>query len=207
MPALTITKTYNDDTALTEAQLDSLKDSIETWANTTKLDADNLQDGIITATQLASNAVTQVKLAARTTGTTVAAGGIAVSASCGSYSTGSTSYVDVTNLSVTITTLGRPVRVRLQSDGSANSSLIGVSTGTDTADALFKLVRDSTDISITPVYHLVSGTSGQTLQLPSSMISHDDVVAAGTYVYKLQAKVSSTGTAFAAYAKLVVYED
>lgn len=57
-----MTKNYADDTVLTEAQLDAVKSSIETWANTTKLDSDNIQDGGLDADTLASNVVTTVKI-------------------------------------------------------------------------------------------------------------------------------------------------
>jgi microcystin-dependent protein len=73
MPTLTITKNYDDGTVLTEAQLDAVKDSIETFVNTTKLDSNNIQTngiatanyavGSVDATALASSAVTTVKIA------------------------------------------------------------------------------------------------------------------------------------------------
>ncbi len=43
MPTLSITKTYADGNILTEADLDNIRTSIQTWANTTKLDDTNLQ--------------------------------------------------------------------------------------------------------------------------------------------------------------------
>ncbi len=49
MPTLTITKTYQDGNVLTEADLDNIKDSIETFINVTKLDDDNLQDNGISS--------------------------------------------------------------------------------------------------------------------------------------------------------------
>lgn len=45
MPVLDVTKTYSDGNVLTEAMLDAMATSIETFCNTTKLDATNLQDG------------------------------------------------------------------------------------------------------------------------------------------------------------------
>jgi hypothetical protein len=62
MPTLTITKTYSNGNTLTEAMLDAIKSSIETFINTTKLDADNIQDSAITAAKLASNSVTAAKI-------------------------------------------------------------------------------------------------------------------------------------------------
>lgn len=49
MPTLTITKSYQDGDILFEADLDNIKDDVETFVNTTGLDDDNLQNGGITA--------------------------------------------------------------------------------------------------------------------------------------------------------------
>lgn len=50
MPTFTMTKLYADNTVLTEAQLDAMKTSTETFLNTTKIDDDNIQnDGISSA--------------------------------------------------------------------------------------------------------------------------------------------------------------
>lgn len=57
--------------------------------------------------------VTQNMLQARATGTSVAAGGVAVSASCGSFAI-STVQTQITNFNLTITTTGRPVRILIQ---------------------------------------------------------------------------------------------
>ena len=54
--------------------------------------------------------VTQNMLAPRATGTTVAAGGVAVSSSCGSFAV-TTAFTQITNFNLTITTTGRPVRL------------------------------------------------------------------------------------------------
>lgn len=62
MPLFTMTKQYDDGSALTEAMLDAMKSSTETFLNTTKLDSDNIQDGGIDSDALASNAVTTNKI-------------------------------------------------------------------------------------------------------------------------------------------------
>ena len=149
---------------------------------------------------------------------TLAAGGIQKTAlvalgqqisSSSSFSTSSTSYVDVTNLSVTITTTGRPVELRLVQDGLGVGGLSIASGTTISATATFKILRDSTDLC----FHLFSfngGTTGAntfTLQYPVSAINHLDVVAAGTYTYKVQMKMASASTTGTLNeAKLVAYE-
>lgn len=61
MPTLTVTKTYLDGDVLTEADLDAIRTSIQTFVNTTKLDDSNLQDaGITRATKLKVGTVNHV---------------------------------------------------------------------------------------------------------------------------------------------------
>ena len=43
MPTLSVTKTYLDGDILTEADLDNIRTSIETFINTTGLDSTNIQ--------------------------------------------------------------------------------------------------------------------------------------------------------------------
>lgn len=73
MPTLTITKSYADTQVLTEADLDNIKDDIESFLNVTGLDDDNLQnagitassklvDGSITAAKIGTSAVTTAKI-------------------------------------------------------------------------------------------------------------------------------------------------
>ena len=64
MPTFTMTKNWDDGSALTESMLDDIKTSVETFLNTTKLDADNLQDGAVTTAKIGTGAVTEAKLGA-----------------------------------------------------------------------------------------------------------------------------------------------
>lgn len=134
-----------------------------------------------------------------------------VSSSTTTFSTASTSYVDVTNATVTITTTGRPVMIGLTADGSTNDSfLMAISSNTGTAlpDINFKLLEGSTTIGVyqlrSTAYAFVSG--GNTMW-PVSSIVHFYVPAAGTYTYKLQAKGNNAvSSAYVSYAKLYAYE-
>lgn len=217
MPALTITKTYDDGTAFTESQLDAFKNSIETFVNTTKLDSDNIQslgiatanlaDSAVTAAKIASDAVTTAKIldanvtTAKLADSSVTQGKLAalgqqISSSCGSYSNATTSYTDVTNLSVTITTNGQPVYLSLITIEGTGSSLNPDST------AYLKLVRDSTDIS-----EYIIGFTGTSGYYAVGGINYVDVVAAGTYTYKLQAKKAVGTTAISVTnCRLIAFE-
>lgn len=145
----------------------------------------------------------------RATGTTVAAGGVAISASSGTYNMTSGTTAAVTNLSVTITTSGRPVKVMLISDGSGlDCSVQTYLTGSGffTGANLF-FVRDSTSIyaaqlTITPGLN----ASNPSLAVPSSSFAMVDAVAAGTYIYTFQVNRGSGTGVNVSYTKLCAYE-
>lgn len=136
-------------------------------------------------------------------GATVGLGGVAYSGSSGNFSTTSTSLTDVTNLSCTITTSGRPVFVGLIPDQSTTNPgrltwVPGVGNW-----AVFAILNGSTVISIAEL-----GSAGDTSgnAVPPGSVFAVDFPAAGTYTYKLQARVQSSGTAGALYCRLVAYE-
>ena len=166
-------------------------------------------DGSVTTVKIADSAVTHAKLAARATGTSVAAGGVAISASSGTYTNSTQTYSDVTNLSVTIVTTGRPVFVGLMSSGAASSSTVGGSTtsASNNPGIILKFVRDSTDISIQEI-NTVSDSSDGYIVTPPSSFYHVDAVAAGTYTYKVQGKTTSAANTSSSVVdtKLIAYE-
>ncbi len=156
-----------------------------------------INDLAVTTGKINTAAVTQAKKEIRTTGTTVGAGGVAVSNSSGSFSTSSGSYVDVTNLTVTIITLGNPVVLKLVAGGTSGDESIITLSGIST----LKFLRGATSL---PEYNMSNVSTGGTVSIPSSAIQYMDIPAAGTYTYKLQAK--STASVDINYAKLVAYE-
>ena len=163
------------------------------------------KDGSISTAKIADNAVTRAKLEAV---------GHQISGSSGLDNGTSTSYTDVTNLSVTITTTGRPVFVGLISDGTSvggtaqSGGLVGVNhNSSGTAEAAFTILRDGVSVAYFNVYAVAGGASGVYSSSPCGSIFHIDTPAAGTYTYKLQRKsVTSTTTSRVHYAKLVAYE-
>lgn len=130
-----------------------------------------------------------------------------VSASSGAFSTNSTILVDVTNLSVSITTTGRPVILKLVGTADNSSSWLRVSSTAASPGFAVMLVRDSTDLNI--LYPEATFADGGTnaIQLPPSCIEYFDVPAAGTYTYKIQAGciAGSTGCQIN-NVRLVAYE-
>ena len=118
-----------------------------------------------------------------------------LSASCGSFSTSSGSLVDVTNLTATITTTGRPVMMVVQGDGnnSGANTIIASSTGS----ASISFVRDSTALGLLVPVNLPSAVCASVTQV--------DFPAAGTYTYKVQAN-SNAGSMSIFNMKLLVME-
>jgi hypothetical protein len=178
----------------------------------------HLKDASVTVAKLASASVgtsqlidanvTQAKLAARATGTTVAAGGVAISSSCGvAYGNSTSSYTSVTNLNVTITALGRPVKVALQSDGTTGSLsgfLINLN-GSPPDPVAVGIFRDSTQVA----EYRIGGSSTTSTPVPASSIVFLDQPAAGTYTYTVKMKAVSTGAGTSASifnCVLIAYE-
>jgi hypothetical protein len=129
-----------------------------------------------------------------------------ISSSSGSFSTTSASDVDVTNLTATIVTSGRPVIVSIIGDGtSSSSSLEAFKAATTTAQILIKVLRDGAVISHSIIS---SGGASGTISciIPAGLSLVFDAVSAGKYVYKIQASTVSTTTANLTRLRLLVYE-
>lgn len=140
---------------------------------------------------------------------TVGVGGVAVSASSGAeQTTTSTSNQDITSLSVTITTSGRPVFVGLMPDSTIQSYIGCRASASTGAGANFYLIRDSTAIAAARVeIDQASASSGWELLIPPSSLYRIDAPSAGTYTYKAQFNISTgAGTAVIQKAVLVAYE-
>lgn len=108
-----------------------------------------------------------------------------VSASSGAFTTSSTAYVDVTNLSVTVAATGRPVLLLLQSDGTADSAEVGAGGNFDFD---VRILLDG--ITTVAEWRYFDSASGRRW---ASFPSHVHAPAAGNRTYKVQAK-SPTGT-------------
>lgn len=117
-----------------------------------------------------------------------------ISASCNTVDITSPTYVDVTNLSCTITTSGRPVFIMMFGDNSGSFASVHTNSG----NGSIAIVRDSTQLTHYFFGTSVGGVSGD--------ISHIDVPPAGTYTYKIQARLSGAGTFQVDNFKLAVWE-
>lgn len=154
------------------------------------------------STKLVTGSVTVSKLASMGTGVvTGSAGDICLSLSCGAFELVSASWTAVTNLSVTLTTTGRPVFISLVSDGDASHPAYLYMAGASNSRLGVRIYRDSTIISTT-----LQGDDDNNIfpERPTS-VQHIDVVAAGTYTYTIQVPADLQHT-YVYYCKLVAFE-
>lgn len=137
----------------------------------------------------------------RSVSASVPIGGVAISSSCGAYSTLSGTFVPVTNLSVTIVTSGRPVKVQLMSDPNATPSTASVAAALGNDLGQLQFVRAAQAIG----EYQIGGASGG---LPTSSFSTVDAVGAGSHTYTVELKINGGGgnIVFLYYAVLVAYE-
>lgn len=138
----------------------------------------------------------------RSTGSSVGLGGVAISSSCGNFSTSSGSFSVVTNLSVTLVTSGKPVNLVLVPDGTNSGSILGggVSVG-GVLEVIFAFFRSISQLSSGKI----QSNNSTSIFLPPSALVFVDIVGAGTYTYTLQA-ASISGTAAVQYCKLMAWE-
>jgi hypothetical protein len=172
-----------------------------------------IADSAVTTAKLGALSVTGAKIAAATvTNDKRAALGQQVSSSSGGFSTSSSSAADVTNLSVTITTTGRPVFIGLVDDASGGISYLGANFGTASAleaAVAFLIVEGSTTIAKSELSNAADGDNfGVSSKIPPSSLWTIRAPAAGTYTYKVQAmRLTGSGTTAAVVnSKLIAYE-
>ena len=161
-----------------------------------------MQTDSINTVNITNGAVTRAKQAAV---------GQQLSASSGLYQMTSSTHADVTNLSVSITTTGRPVKVELVQDGSASTGymLIEASGGSISAVSMaLKVLRGATEVNFqTWDVGFPSASASNYAHAPISIGNTTDIVAAGTYTYKVTvATVSATSRVTVNNLKLLAYE-
>lgn len=160
-----------------------------------------IPDGSISTAKIAAGAVTQVKRASL---------GQQVSSSSGNFTSTSTSYVDITNLSVSITTTGRPVYIGMIADGTSNIGAIYAQRNGEDVGVDIKFVRGASDAMVTQLKSSLPLSGGYNYTwMPCSSVHYIEAPASGTYTYKVQGKAEVAGSSPVigfSYCKLIAYE-
>jgi hypothetical protein len=154
----------------------------------------------ITNKQIANNTISRYQLAPV---------GPVISGSSGSFSTTSTTFVPVTNLSINITTTGRPVMILLTSDGSSNvSNITGGNTAGTIGEIFISLLNGVIAIANYSLQSTVASNGAQSISIssPPGLVSFLLPLLAGTYQFSIQVKAASTCSAAVANCCLVAYE-
>lgn len=163
-------------------------------------------DDAVTTAKIVDGAITQAKRAALTIDSNSISTGVA---------TTSGSLVDVSGVTATITTTGRPVLVALVSKyvvSDPSSIEVRQTSGTAAAAAEFAILRGSTIISYNNLTMNMNFTASNSYMQgpPGSVWTIDDNdgagLAAGTYTYKVQFAINSSYNARLRNVRLVALE-
>lgn len=134
-----------------------------------------------------------------------------VGSTTGLSSQSNSSFADYTNLTVTITTSGRPVKIMFIHDGNMGANqqakifIEGATSGTiKIGEVDFKYVRNGADIAT--VRQGSTAPTNTSVELSPATLNWIDFPPAGTHTYKIQTKMV-IGTTYAInYTKMVAYE-
>jgi hypothetical protein len=131
-----------------------------------------------------------------------------LSTTCTSFNTTSTSDQAVTNLTVSITTNGGPVVLKIVSAGTTAAYIAtsDVAAASGVVSAYITLQRNSVDVY--EYFMLTDAPPNPKLTIPTSSVSYFDTPAAGTYTYRIRAKMANSGTNGITFSqcKLLAYE-
>jgi hypothetical protein len=128
-----------------------------------------------------------------------------VSSSCGSFLTSSATPVSVTNLSVTITTSGRPVIIALIPDGTAGAQMgMGNNSGAPAGTFYVLCLRGIVTISTSQYFNAALTTSGAALFPPPGVL-FIDTPTSGTYTYSIKAEIASGNSSFGVIDNCVLF--
>lgn len=179
------------------------------------IDTANIANSAITTPLIADANVTLAKMAANSVDTPKIVDGSVTHAklsslpytntvSSGTFSTSSTSPVDVPNLTLNFTATGRPLYVGLYSDNASSPGCFQLDGATNPASAIISINRSGTgDIQSSSFGNNLIGSQ---MFIPANL-TFIDIPAAGSYTYKIRVSVNSpTTTLSVKNLRLVMYE-
>lgn len=140
----------------------------------------------------------------RSVASTVGVGGVAISASTGTQTTG-TSPINVAT--ITITTSGRPVAVLVTQDGSSSPGVFRMAGSLGTVDGAVFITNDTSAITIYRT--LFTDTNTADWRVASSTVATVDYSVngtPGTYTYTLGMATNTSGTITIGPSVLIAYE-
>jgi len=158
----------------------------------------------IASTMTATGGNTIANVRTRTYGAEAEAGGVSRSGPA-LFSTSSVSFENVVELSATITSTGRPIQIMLISGGSSLGYISLSRTGI-LSEGVIRLLRGA--VPIADSWYTLQGASGALLlRVPPPGVFMLDAVAAGTYVYQLQGRVTDVATQLnMSNVRMIAYE-
>lgn len=159
----------------------------------------------VTMTATGANAVAATRT--RTVGaSSLGIGGVATNGSSSTFSTTSI-FTTYTPLSATLVISGRPVFIGLNSDGSANGSLLGSQSASTSTSSFFYIVRDNSVVVGTYTLSASTSASGSAISVPSTCLQVIDFPTAGSHTYTIACAGGASGVTTSVYnSNLVIYE-
>ncbi len=132
-------------------------------------------------------------------------GGVALSNSSSLFATTSNTPVNVTNLSVTLTTSGRPVFVMLQPDQTANLAGIQLHISSGTGSGIVYITNTTTSAVFNSEFF--AGTAIDTSIPPGAFAFIDISAMAGSNTYQVSVEVGGSSSTMKVYnCRLLAYE-
>jgi hypothetical protein len=157
--------------------------------------------GSITTVKLANGAVTQAKRSALN---------IVTSASCGNFTGAATTLTDITNLSVTITSTGRPVMICMVGDGAGQNqrwAAYQISSTPINVTVYGVLLKDGSIYNVSEQQVLVGTGNSQLGIYKADYPCHIDFTpSVGSHTYKMQYRVTTGVTAIINFYVLTAFE-
>lgn len=180
--------------------------SCDTSGNLGLVTADSIGSAM---TSVGANAVRESTT--KTTGTTVTAGNVALSLSSGAFSVTGNTETQVTNFSVTITTVGKPIVIKLVPDGTATANSVSSSANTTgcqtTLNCYFGTISMGTLIGSLTLSSTTTGTVTAVTVPPGGFEWYDVGRSAGANTYTMSILGSSVTTSSVTRCKMKVYEE
>ncbi len=162
------------------------------------IQSSNLADSSVTSWKVASNSISPDHLTLRTVGTNVPAGGIAISASCGNFSSPTPSVpTAIPSFDLTLITRGNPVEIGFVPDGDVNNISYFLTLRNESPYLKLILLRDGNVIAQQDAYSGGSGVSSMDVP-PGGFRFLDLNPSAGSHRYQVQMVEESASNGIAA---------